>query len=86
MPEEIREPDWDHPPHEMPSLYHKALLLLCSKCGYHEIVEDVKEGHEWRSDRTLPCDCQICDGKKTVNYVDDDDILRVIGNIHDSPA
>lgn len=75
--EKLQEPDFYHPPHQLPSLYPKALLILCDTCGYWEVVEDVREGRHWRSDRTLPCNCQICGGTKTVHAVDDDQLLQV---------
>jgi transcriptional regulator with XRE-family HTH domain len=80
MDEEEQEPDFTHPPHELPSLYPKALLLLCDTCGYWEIVQDVREGRKWRSDRTLPCQCQVCYGesKGTVDVVYDDRGLRLL--------
>lgn len=70
-------PDFLHPPHNLPSLYNtSAMLLLCKQCGHHELVEDVWDENHFRSEKTLPCDCQICGGIQTVDAVDDDMLLQ----------
>ena len=66
-----QEPDFTKRPHTLPSLYEKALLILCDHCGYWEVVRDVREMGGWRSKRELPFTCDICD-QGTVSAVDDD--------------